>query len=132
MTLATDPNAAARANAAWSYTVQGKTDTARDALRHLDGLQLLQLQCHAGRLHALAGEVFDEKTEPDIQGLAAALLTPDCPTLPEGVEGYAIEGVHTQVCTWCGRMDCETRFEHQRLHGSRETTWRETAKGTRS
>ena len=92
MTLATDPNSAARANAAWSYIVQGKTDLARDALRHLDPLQLLQLECHAGRLIGLAAAVFDELTQPDLAGLVAALLTPDCPTLPEGVEGYAIEG----------------------------------------
>jgi hypothetical protein len=125
MTLATDPNAAARANAAWSYVVQGQVDAARDALRLLDPLQLLQLECHAGRLIGLAAAVFDELTQPDMAGLAAALLTPDCPTLPEGVDGFATDRAHEQQCRWCPDPACDNRDVHDQLYRMSETTWRE-------
>jgi len=113
--MSLDPNAAARTHAAWSHMVQGNAHMCRDMLRLLDPLQLLQVQLSACRLIAAAGEVVDE------QLLASALLTPDALPDDGGLE----------VCTWCGRMDCENRFDHSRLHGGSETTWRETAKGTR-
>ena len=125
MSLATDPNAAARANAAWSLTVQGKRDAALAQLRLLDPIQLLHVQCFADLLHAAAGEVFDEKTEPDLAGLAAALLTPDCPTLPEGVEGFATDRAHEQQCRWCPDPECDNRDVHDQLYRMSETTWRE-------
>ncbi len=34
----------------------------------------------------------------------------------------------TAPCVYCGRTDCGERWEHRRLYGMSETTWRETAR----
>lgn len=53
------------------------------------------------------------------EDLAKAIMTPDCPSLPDGVTGF---GVHGRVCVWCGALDCDQREVHAQLErvGHRE------------